>query len=315
MTVNDLVTAVLAFVRMNGAIGAVAWLTAALVASLAVLYLSAKVAARVSVRKSFDVGGSFDHFYSRILPAARPGVVYLIGAGYAGLWLSAWPAGRELRWLYQPFNSVIVGVLVTLIVVCLAGKGFWELAKAAWFAMRWLRLEARGLSWHFTDSGEPHRVLWVRQNGEYLYDTTIRDHRLNQELETLHARRHLLMTTAAVAAAAIVVWLVGPSLIKTFYPLLSFGVVSFLSRWAILPILTWIVFLFFVIPKTVEVIAALLDELVYRSGAQFIAGAKVLDPGASRLGRKDVEDQNAHGDADFVTAAEAVRRMAGQPEL
>ena len=94
MTVNDLVTAVLAFVRMNGAIGAVAWLTAALVASLAVLYLSAKVAARVSVRKSFDVGGSFDHFYSRILPAARPDVVYLIGAGYAGLWLSAWPAGN-----------------------------------------------------------------------------------------------------------------------------------------------------------------------------------------------------------------------------
>src|ERR1017187_1644840 len=76
-----------------------------------------------------------------------------------------------------------------------------------------------------------------------------------------------------------------------------------------------IVFLFFVIPKTVEVIAALLDELVYRSGAQFIAGAKVLDPGASRLDRRDAEDQHAHGDADFVTAAEAVRRMAGQPEL
>ena len=222
---------------------------------------------------------------------------------------------RGFRWLYQPFNSIMAGVLVTLIVWWLAAKGFWGLAKAAWSALRWLRLEARGVFWHITDSGEPHRVLWLRQNGEYLYDATIRDHRLQQELEARRTRRHLLVTTAAVAAVAIVVCQAGPSFIETFYSLLSAGVASFLSRWAVLPMLTWIVFLFVVIPKTVEVIAGLLDELVYRSGAQFIAGAKVLDPGASRLGRKDVEDQNAHGDADFVTAAEAVRRMAGQPEL
>ena len=62
---------------------------------------------------------------------------------------------------------------------------------------------------------------------------------------------------------------------------------------------------------TVGVIAALLDELVYRSGAQFIAGAKVLEPGAWRISRQNVEDQKAHGDADFVPAAEAVRRMFG----
>ena len=66
---------------------------------------------------------------------------------------------------------------------------------------------------------------------------------------------------------------------------------------------------------TVGVIAALLDELVYRSGAQYITGAKVLEPGAWRLSRQNVEEQKAHGDADFVTAAEAVRRMAGRPEL
>jgi hypothetical protein len=66
---------------------------------------------------------------------------------------------------------------------------------------------------------------------------------------------------------------------------------------------------------TVAVIAALLDELVYRSGAQYITGAKVLEPGAWRLSRQNVEEQKAHGDADFATAAEAVRRMAGRPEL
>ena len=66
------------------------------------------------------------------------------------------------------------------------------------------------------------------------------------------------------------------------------------------------------IPKTVAAIAALLDELVYRSGAQFVAGAKVLEPGAWRLGRQNVEQQKAHGNANFVTAAEAVRRMFGR---
>jgi hypothetical protein len=92
MTVNDLVAAVMAFVRVNGPIGAVAYWTGALVAALAVFYLSVKVAARFPGHKSFDIGGTFDHFYSRILPAARIGVVILIYAGYAGLWLWAWPA-------------------------------------------------------------------------------------------------------------------------------------------------------------------------------------------------------------------------------
>jgi hypothetical protein len=41
----------------------------------------------------------------------------------------------------------------------------------------------------------------------------------------------------------------------------------------------------------------------------------VLEPGAARLGREHVENQKAHGDADFATAEEAVRRMfeSGKP--
>ena len=315
MTTNDLVTAVLAFVSMNGPIGAVAWLTGALAVILVLFYLSAKTTARFSARKSFDIGGTFDHFYSRILPAARSGAVNLIYAGYAGLWLSGWPAYPEFSWLHEPYDSLFAGVLATLIAAWLIARGAWQMAKAVWFAYRWLRLEARGVLWHVTASGEPHRVVWLRRNGEYLYDATIRDHRLNQELTTRRARRRLLVTKAAIAAVAIVVWQAGPGFIRTFYPMLSAETVTFLNTWAVVPILTWLVFLFVVIPQTVGVIAALIDELVYLSGAQFIAGAKVLDPSAARLGREHVEDQNAHGDADFVTAAEAVRRMAGHRDL
>jgi hypothetical protein len=311
MTENDLVSAVMAFVRVNGPIGAVGYLTGALLAALAVFYYAAKGTARFRSGKTFDIGGNFDHFYSRILPAARSGVVVLIYAGYAGLWLWAWPTYPGYRLLHEPFDSVIAGMLATLIVVGIAAIGFWKLAKAEWFALRWLRLEARGVLWHITDSGEPYRVMWLRRNGEYLYDSTAtRDKRANEELTTLRERRIRLGKVSAIAAIAIIVWLGGHAFIATFYSLLSAGNAAFLYKWGVV-----LVFLFVVIPMMVAVIAALLDELVYRSGAQYIAGAKVLEPGAWRLGRHNVEEQKAHGDADFATAAEAVRRMAGRPEL
>jgi len=307
MTTNDLVAAVLAFVRENGPIGAVAYLMGALAAILAVCYLLAKIAARFPGRKSFDIGGTFDHFYSRILPAARFGAVALIYAGYVALWLSKWPVYPGYRLLHQPHDSVFYGVLATLIVVGLVAVGTWKLVKAAWFALRWLRLEARGVLWHITDSGEPYRAVWLRRNGESYYDLEgTRDKRANEELTTLRARRIRLGKTAAIAAVAIIVWLRGQAFIATFSSLLPVWAVTFLLNWAVL-----LVYFFVVIPMTVGVIAALLDELVYRSGAQYITGAKVLEPGASRLGREHVENQKAHGDADFATAEEAVRRMFG----
>src|SRR5260370_646266 len=80
------------------------------------------------------------------------------------------------------------------------------LAKVAWFALRWLRWEARGALWHITDSGEPYRIMWLRRNGEYLYDAAAtRDQRANEELTTLRARRIRLGKAAAIAVVAIIV--------------------------------------------------------------------------------------------------------------
>jgi hypothetical protein len=309
MTTYDVVSAVLAFVRVNGPIGAVAYVMGALAATLILFFLLEKAAARLSVRKTFDIGGNFDHFYSRVLPAARSGTVALIFAGYVGLWLSRWPAASpQFRLLHQPYNSSFYGVLATLIVVGLIAKGTWELAKAEWLGLRWLRLEARGVPWHIADSGEAYRVVWLRRNGEYLYNPeATRDKRAGEELTTLRERRIRLGKVSAIAVVAIIVWVQGQTFIETFYPVISAGFVSFLQM--VLPICISLVFFFLVIPKTVGVIAALLDELVYRSGAQFIAGAKLLEPGAWRLGRQNVEERKAHGTADFVTAEDAVRRM------
>jgi hypothetical protein len=294
---------------MNGPIGAVVYVMGALAATLIAFFLSAKAAARLSVRKSFDIGGNFDHFYSRILPAARSGTVALIYSGYVGLWLSRWPAASpQFRLLHQPYNNSVYGVLATLIVVGLIAKGSWELAKAEWFGLRWLRLEARGVLWHITDSSEPYRTMWLRRNGECLYNTeATRDKRTSEELTTLRERRIRLGKVSAIAAIAIIIWLQGQTFIETFYPVLSAEFVSFLQT--VLPISVLLVFFFVVIPQTVGVISALLDEMVYRSGAQFVRGAKVLEPGAWRLGQQNVEQQKAHGDADFVAAEEAVWRM------
>jgi hypothetical protein len=307
MTVNDLVGTVLAFESVNGPIAAVAYLMGALAAVLAVFYFAAKAAARFRSGKRFDIGGNFDHFYSRILPSARFGAVALIYAGYVALWLSKWPIYPGYRLLHEPDGSVFYGVLSTLIVAGLVAIGSWWLAKAAWFALRWLRLEARGVMWHITDSGEPYRIMWLRRNGEYLYDSnTPRDVRAYEELTKLRERRIRLGTAAAIAVVAIIVWLRGQAFIGTFYSVLPAWAVIFLVKWAV-PL----VFFFVVIPMTVAVIAALVDELVYRSGAQYITGAKVLEPGAWRLSRQNVEEQKAHGDARFETAEEAVRRMFG----
>ena len=68
--------------------------------------------------------------------------------------------------------------------------------------MRWLRLEARGVLWHITDRGEPYRTMWLRRNGEYLYDpAATRDKRANEELTTLRERRIRLGKLSAIAGS------------------------------------------------------------------------------------------------------------------
>jgi hypothetical protein len=312
MTVGDVVTVVLAFVRANGPIGAVALLMAAITLLLAAFYSYRKVTTQLPGRQTFDVGGSFDHYYSRILPAATIGVVNLIYAAYGGWALSYFPARRDFRWLYEPGGNLFLGIIATGFVAFLAGRGVTELAKALWFALHWIPLEARGVKWRIADSGEPYRVLWLRPNGESLYDSTIRDHRLHQEIDAIRKRRHALLKETALAGLSIVAWLGAPDLIKTFYPLLPFEVVAFFGKWNVPTIAAWLFLLFAAIPKSVAAIAALIDELLYRAGAQFISGAKVIDTKPTPLGRGDVDNQKAHGDADFVPAAEAVSRMGGR---
>jgi hypothetical protein len=312
ITVGDVLAALLEFIRANGPIGAVAAMMGVIALLLAAFYLVMKIATRLPGRESFDVGKTFNHFYKSILPAASAGVVWLIYAAYGALVLSYAPARQDFRWLHQPFDSLLAGVVATLIVGGIAAKGFADLAKALWFALHWIALEARGLTSHKADNGEQYRVLWRRRSGELFSDKTDRYQRLEEERAARHARRQKLLAELALAALSILAWLYGPALFKSFYPLFPVGTVAFFGKWNVPALIGWLILLFAAIPKTVASIAALLDELFYRAGFQFVTGAKVIDPRPTPLGRGAVDNQKVHGDADFESADQAVWRMSGK---
>jgi hypothetical protein len=304
----------LALIASVGPTGAALCFLAVLITIWATAYSLAHAAQRLPGRKSFDVGGRFDQFYNGTLPPLKSGTVNLIYTGYAALWLASQPPDSTFTWLYDPWGNQLAGFAATAGILFLAFHSARELLKSLWFGLRWVRLEGRGMRWHTADSGEVYRILWLRPDGEFLYDTTIRDHRLQQELTSIRARRQRIAKALLAAAISFAAWLKGPDLVASLYPALSDDVVTFLQQWDALAILAWLLFLFAVIPSTAELIAALADELAYRSGAQFIPGAKVTGARPVPLGRQDVEAQNAHGDADFVSAAEAIRRMTGQSD-
>jgi len=260
------------------------------------------------------VGGRFDQFYGAAMPRLKSGAVTLIYAGYATLWLGAWPVDPDLPWLHLPWDSDIAGGIAMAVIAGLLIYAATELLKALWFGLRWLRLEGMGMRWHVSDNGDAYRIVWLRPSGEYLFDNTIRDHRMQQELTAIRERKKRIAGSLAATAISLVVWLIAPGLLGQTYDWLSPDIVATLNQWDALSLLSWLLFLFFVIPKAAGLIAALADELVYRSGAQFIPGAKVLGSRPVPLGRQQVETQKAHGNADFETAAEAIRRMAGQSE-
>lgn len=317
MTEGEGVGAVLLwFLRAVGPIGAVLWVIAGLATATLAYFLLMRLATRLFGVRSFDVGGGFDHHHTRILPAAEPAAITLIYAGYAALWLAQWPQHPGYGWIFRPYDYLAAGIAGAVIVGGMTLMGLLGLLSATLSALRWLRLEAIGMRWYGADSGERYRIIWVRADGkESIYDPTIRDHRLHQELTEIRKRRERLVKSMIGLAIAALLWLKGPDWTAALFPLLPIEAVKFLHEWKAQTVLSWLLFLFSMIPATTSAIVALLDELIYRTGAQFIPGAKVLDPHPERLGRADVEAQNAHGDADFVSAEEAVQRMGGQAEL
>ncbi len=304
-TPSGVVTMILAVLQTITPIGAVLLLCTAVAVLEALFWASAK--ATSSPNQPFEAGTSVDHYYSRFRRAICSSVILSVYAGYAALWLSRWPVSPSFSWLHEAYGSATWGMMATIVVLLLASFGLKDLVAAVWLAKRWLGLEARGVVWHITDGGDAFRIQWRRQNGEYLFDRTVRGDRMVQQWNSIRERRTKLAGNTVGVALAFAVWLAVPGLAEHLSPVLGSGVAGFLSNERTVKA----VFLFAVIPLTVGAIAALFDELVYQTGAQFVTGAKVVDPHIHPAGLGDVKAQNAHGEADYLTAEEAVKRMGG----
>ena len=197
----------------------------AFVVVLAISFLNARDRPK---RKSFDVGGPFDRLYSGILPNLKSGVLELIYADYIVMWLGTWPHTDVLTWLPQPWNNPAVGGVGIIAAIWLAVDALRKLVQALWLGWRWISFEADGMRWHVADSGETYRIIWVRPNKEYLFDTTIRTHRLNEEMEAQRARKQALIKAAVRSSVSVLAWLAAPILIAAAYTLFSRETAQFL---------------------------------------------------------------------------------------
>ena len=146
----------------------------------------------------------------------------------------------------------------------------------------WLFQELRGQTWHpHSQTGRLFRRVWSGKRG-VLISMIPREERMNEELRTLVRRRQLLATTGGLFLATVVALMY----VRNHYLLYLAAIAAVAAGFA---------FLGYVI-----------KELAYLAGAQFIPGAKVLEPDVPRSGKEAVRDQKAYGDANVATEAEAL---------
>ena len=260
-----------------------------------------------------DVGadgiyGFYAQLRSQLATHLAPALILL------GVWLWAvtWPQGF---FIYELTPDVSVVGIIKLALALFAAKSWWHVVKGLWFGLRWLRLEAQGLHWVQLNE-HSYRVTFYRSDGSLQYDKLTRQQRLDQEVSSIRHRRQVLLRGAPVLAALVIGFLLIPAGIDVVNAELRYfdwgaSVIGFLQDWHEVEAVQWLWFFFGIVPKAVPVALVVLDELIYRSGAQFIPGAKVLDPVRPPRTLESIHDQRVHGAADFVPADDAANRMSG----
>jgi hypothetical protein len=159
--------------------------------------------------------------------------------------------------------------------------------------MRWLALETKGMEWGTTASGGNalFRVIYRRADGATVVDLATHADRSVEELNYGRQQR----PAAIASVVALVIAIVGRPI--------AYQSSEYLG-WA----LTYLV----MAPLLAKVGTDLIYTLAYRTGAQFIPGAKVLDLPPDRINPSQLDTEAPHGDASFETAADMVRRMRGK---
>jgi hypothetical protein len=205
------------------------------------------------------------------------------------------------KWTFQAFFwwSAVWLLRLSLII---AGIGCWAFlqqsewlwsggsAAAAFFLFSLQRVARRqALGWIIDDNGERQKVTsWSR--GHAIFTPTTRSHRIVQEAQLRDERRKSLLWSGVLGwGLAGFAWYAWPQIRSSDLMAMLFGLACLFGGTALLG---WFMHL--------------LTELLYQSGWQDMAGAKVLDHPPSRPGLEEVEQQKTHGDARVASEAEAL---------
>ena len=243
--------------------------------------------------EQFDTGESFDAYYNEIARRLGLGTILFIYTGHLFVWLCL---------VSFPWESHIPGEVMLVIIAFMAFHTLAQFGKAISAAHKWIELEARGMQWVVMRSGAQYRLLWFFSDTKILYDDASRYKRLVQEHDGRVQRRKQITNLSwtvgillATCAAAFVIIEHGPGLTFLF----------------------WVLYLFAILPFGVALAGAILDEEVFRSNAQFIPGANVLDaPPPPKQGRLAVETQDLYGKiGGFAAVKEALAALGPPPSV
>jgi hypothetical protein len=179
-------------------------------------------------------------------------------------------------------------------------------------ALVWLFLERRGMAW-VKRNGHNFRVTHYRREDHHVeYDRKTRVQRVQEERHFEELRMNACVGWGAACVLAVVAYVILPFFAgyevaphhllgqpdPSFYNLTgidSFRLVIFcFAMWQCVPAFA----------------VALLDYRIYRSGAQFINGARVLDPYIREVTLETLQEQMTQGDADFVPWVLATRALS-----
>jgi hypothetical protein len=233
---------------------------------------------------------------------------------WAGLWLwvLSWPSEFVI---YQVTPDISVVGIIKVVLGLSSAQLAWRLVKALSFGLRWLRLEAQGLYW-IERNEHSYRVTLLRRDGSFQFNTLTWEQRLDQEVSSVRHRRQAFLRDGPALIIRVVGFVLIPTAINLAYHELSYfewgrAVVTFLRDWKAVGVVEWLWFFFCIVPGAVALGLLAVDELTYRAGAQFVPGAKVLDPPRPPRTLESVHAQKFHGAADFVPADDAADHMSG----
>lgn len=257
-----------------------------------------------------DVGsGGITGWYKQMVGGLRANLASAIISLGLWQWVLSWPPH-----LLQISPGLSVPGIIKFFLMLWTLSVWGKIAISGWHGWLWLRLEAAGMHWVRLNDNV-YRVTFWRRDGNLQFDRSTWHHRLDEEISCLRHRRTAILREGGHLAALAAIFLLIAAVFDFLYREIAYldggrSLVSFLRHWNLAGVVLWLWFFFVIVPKSVEVGLIVLDEFVYRLGAQFVPGAKVRDRMLPPKTLETVRAQKVHGAADFVRAGEAARQMS-----